>query len=200
MTEDKDRQVSAPSSRHPHALDVLTEDEGSNSEVLLRCTKCVFMTEDLGVFTTHWDTWHARPLSRNARAKTVMRVIYEERDVSIVGYPQRTAERLNALGVPREQGGAWDVDGVCKYFTHWRDTITRPRRKVTPVAVQPTASRSDESNHWETLYDTVLALRDVADRLEKVGLAVVETNVENTEAREKARKWDELQALMGRRS
>jgi hypothetical protein len=200
-------EVSEPSTRHPAALDVLADD---TNELQLKCTKCIFTTADLEVFGNHWNAWHTKPISRSIRAKAVMAVIYEEREKGIIGYPQRAADRLNALGIPREQGGVWDIDGVAKYYGGWRDIIMRPRRKAertgpSPAATQPTLpewnfqqlAHNDERNHWETLRDTVLVLRDVTDRLENIGLAVVKTQLEDTEVREKARKWDELQNLMG---
>jgi len=209
--------VMEKSTRHPAAFDVLSSD---TNEMMLKCSKCYFTQADLAVFSEHWKQWHTHHVPRMDRVRLVILEARKQREDGTMGYTLRTAEALNAAGVVREREPSlpWSPDIISRMFVQYDAHIVKQRRRVNPrgevVDAQeslplgepnvnnpthdvPTPTHVPEGVWDAILNDYVDKLRDVADRLEKAADRVVTSRLTD-ETRDKARRYDELQRLLGK--
>lgn len=143
--------------------------------------------------------------------KKLVQIAHEERAVGFRGYCERTAERLNALGLTRTDGGPFAPENVSYLYSRHRDRYpARRRRGSTKVAVTPkektkTKTKTNDlqphtlAERIQAGLDQVRAELDQVERQLHMLQAALDRNPPaDAELARKAARYDELvQRLTG---
>jgi len=128
------------------------------------------------------------------------------------GFHGEAAERLNDAGVATFGGQPWTASSVASLYRHWHTKIkirVPGGRETRPVSAPPTTSRQTSSNgvnadiagqvaRIKLALDQVCGqLGDLGEAIARVGQAITALPAVDAQAVEDARRFRELQRLMG---
>lgn len=199
-------------------------DDPSTTRSCYECDECGFYASNARSVIAHFTSHNEYKTEPDYPASTLREIIVTVNEMKAQpgrNFCERAAVALNESGqYHRRDGLPWTADAVSRLYNRWHtdprfnrrrrtakkvDALTQPATRqvdVTQVPRQQTPRPTSQSHVLQsTLSDAVLALRDVANRLEglaSTALTLVISQTELSELRAKADAYDEFQAALRR--
>jgi len=184
-------------------------DDGSEQHECDQCGK-VFKTATSAVahLPSHGDHKPQYPLDV---LRQVIREVLLAKRAGGKDFCARAAEKLNAAQVPTAQGKPWSGVGVSYLYNRYKNEV-RVRvsggREVKPVSAPPNQRTASTSDVNTDIADQVARIKlaldqvcgqlgDLGEAIARVGQAIAALPAIDSQAIEDARRFRELQKLMG---
>jgi hypothetical protein len=176
------------------------------------CDDCLYYAGTAVSVRGHRNGTHRRvaPHRPITAMDTIAKLVYvarEERQISIRGYAIRTRDRMAKDPKHKPVQGVWTASGVASLFTEYDKLIPKARRREpapsqrangATVRVRSARAVTTPSDNTAVLFSTLARLLAEAGEVLRALEAAVADLTASPELVLKARKFDELQALMGR--
>jgi len=181
-----------------------------NGTVVHQCMDCDYHNETVAQVTSHRSSGHPKPRRRSRQdhrgysdetVRMVLREIEYARREGGADFCQRVATKLNASGILTYHGREWKADNVSRLYQlhHGKVRVSLRGRRLGTKNL-PKAGTPDLS-----LFAAVNALlvraNDLRDQLQTLVDQIEAGRWSNTtpaDILDKAARWDQMQALMGR--
>jgi hypothetical protein len=181
---------------------VLLED---GAEIMM-CSECGWTHSDVTSVVSHRNGAHIRKTHQRypeATLRALIREVQRAKRAGHRGFAMRAAEALNALGLKTASGNEWDQHLVSHVYNQYKDKyrVRTPQARTEGGRLngRPTPA-SDGSLTVRQEIDTLhVLLASAVEALARLSVKVDQPQVDPVLV-EKAKKWDDFQELMGRRS